>query len=363
MPPSWFRPVAGRVFPGLTNAALLIGFGGLLAWGFTEARKRTEPEIEQERPNKGLRRVTIDDGNQVIITLDIHAQTRIGLKTTTPAVAAYQERVRAHGTVLDIATLTSLNNAFLTAKAQLQTAQAKLVLSKATYERSLALYKEAKAISLAQLQTAEATFRTDEAALGAAESQVLTTTATAFQEWGPVLGQALVDGAPLIKRLIERQEFLLQITLLPGLLMPRAPATATLQTSSGAPAAISYLSPATRIDPKIQGVSFFYIASAESGVLPGMHVLVFLPKGPTVEGVSIPASAVVRWRGSAWVYLRTAPEKFLRWEILTDFSAPDAEGGYVVRGLPAGAELVMTGAQTLLSEEFRAQLQVGEEGK
>jgi hypothetical protein len=47
-------------------------------------------------------------------------------------------------------------------------------------------------------------------------------------------------------------------------------------------------------------------------------VLAFLPTGETVDGVTIPASAVVRWQDRAWVYQRTEPEKFVRVEIATD---------------------------------------------
>jgi hypothetical protein len=45
--------------------------------------------------------------------------------------------------------------------------------------------------------------------------------------------------------------------------------------------------------------------------------------------------------------------------IATDLPAPG--GGFVVRDLPRNAELVTSGAQSLLSEEFRAQIEVGED--
>ncbi len=67
-----------------------------------------------------------------------------------------------------------------------------------------------------QVQATEAALVGDKAAVEAAESKVRTLAATAIQEWGPVIGHALVNGAGLVTRLIERQEFLLQITLPPG---------------------------------------------------------------------------------------------------------------------------------------------------
>jgi len=138
------------------------------------------------------------------------------------------------------------------------------------------------------------------------------------------------------------------------------PPAGTLQLLSGARVPIRFVSPAPRIDPKNQGVGFLYIASAESGVLPGMQALAFLPDGTTAPMATVPAAAVVWWQGRAWVYVRTSPETFTRREIPTTRPAPDGGGGYLVSNLPAAAQLVTRGAQALLSEEFRAQIEVGD---
>jgi hypothetical protein len=136
------------------------------------------------------------------------------------------------------------------------------------------------------------------------------------------------------------------------------PATAAMETGKSARAEITFVSPATRIDPKIQGVSFFYAAAAESGVLPGMNVLAFLPSGRSIEGVAVPASAIVWWQGRAWVYRRTGQDTFTRVAIATDLPAPG--GGYMANDVAKDAEIVTHGAQLLLSEEFRSQIQVEE---
>jgi hypothetical protein len=121
------------------------------------------------------------------------------------------------------------------------------------------------------------------------------------------------------------------------------------------------VSPATRTDARIQGVSFFYLAPAESGVLPGMNVLAFLSSGGGADGVAIPAEALVWWQDRPWVYRRTGPETFVRTGIAT--GQPTPGGGYIDRDLGNEAEIVTRGAQLLLSEEFRAQIQVGEDGQ
>jgi hypothetical protein len=137
------------------------------------------------------------------------------------------------------------------------------------------------------------------------------------------------------------------------------PATAVIEIGKAARANITFISPATRIDPKIQGVSFFYTAAAESGVLPGMNVLALLPSGTTAEGAAVPASAIVWSQGRAWVYRRTGKDTFIRVGLATDLPAPG--GGYFTKDVPKDTEIVTRGAQLLLSEESRAQIQVGED--
>ena len=122
----------------------------------------------------------------------------------TPSAAPYEDHVRAYGTVLDLANLTTLNTTYVSAVSQLNTAQAKLAASQPAYARAQALY--AKDVgSLAQMQTTEAAVLGDKASVAAAQSQVRTLAATALQEWGPVIGRALVASAGLVNRLIERR--------------------------------------------------------------------------------------------------------------------------------------------------------------
>lgn len=344
----------------LIAALVVLGLGGLLIWGYIAGRSEAGREAERESPVKAPLRVSMANG-QAVITLDAQTRQRSGIETSTPVSAPYQAQVRAYGSVLDLTHLTDLGNSYANAKAQLQTIQAKLGASKTAFERAQKLYKDQQNVSLAVLQGAEAAFQTDQAALIAAQSQLRSLTATAQQEWGPVVGKALIDGAPMITRLLERQDFLLQVTLPAGISLPAPPTIAAVQLASGTRSNITFVSAATRTDPKIQGVSFFYLASADSGVLPGMNVLAFLPSGSAVDGAAIPPAAIVWWQDRAWVYRRSGPDTFTRIGIATDLPAPG--GGYIVKDLPRGAEIVTGGAQLLLSEEFRAQIQVGEDKK
>ena len=346
---------AAKVGVRVLVAAVTFSVCALIVWGFLANHNEAAVEAEHEVVAQAPLRVGAKNGQRVI-TIDRETLERSGIETETLAATPYQGQVRAYGMVVDVARLTALSNNYLNAKTQVQTAQAKLAMSKPAFERAQNLYNGQKAVSLAVLEAAEAALAADQASLAAAEAQARTLKATAYQEWGSVLGKALIEESPMINRLIERQDFLLQITWPPGVTLPAAPPAATIQTRKGAQATITFVSPATRVDPIIQGLSFFYTAPAESGILPGMNVLALLPTGKSVDGVTVPASAIVWWQDRAWVYRRTGPDTFMREEIATELAA---EGGaYIVNNIPPATEIVTSGAQLLLSEEFRAQIQV-----
>ena len=116
-------------------------------------------------------------------------------------------------------------------------------------------------------ESAEAIVLTDKASVAAAELQVRTLAATALQEWGPVIGQRVVAGTGLVNRLIERDEFLLQITLPPSVSID--PPSQCRWRSEGAALTCAISRPRRAPIRGFQGLSFFYAADAKSGALPG----------------------------------------------------------------------------------------------
>jgi hypothetical protein len=347
-----------RLLRGMFAAIVLAAAAGAVIWGFLESREELTREAARERPVRAAARVAAGNGAPVI-RVERAAQERSGIETTRLPAAPYLDQIRAYGMVLDAARLTDLSNSYANAEAQLRMAKAKATFSQAAFERARKLYDNERSVSLALLQSAEAASRTDEAGVGAAESQVRTLAATVHQEWGPVLGKSLVERTATVARLIERQDFLVQVTVPPGVPLRKSVTAAAIESPAKGRAAITLVSPATRTDARVQGLSFFYLVPADSGVLPGMNVLAFLSSGAAVDGVAVPAEALVWWQDRPWVYRRTEPDTFVRAEVATD--QPTPAGGYIDRNLGKDAEIVTRGAQLLLSEEFRAQIQVGDD--
>lgn len=342
-----------------TVVAILAAAAAIGIWLAVAGHEEAAIEPKREAPAKAASRIGTNSSGEPTITLTPAIQKQNGIETTILQAAPYRGQVRGYGTVLELGSLTTLSNNVANARAQLDIAQAKLAASKAAFNRAQTLYRNQQNVSQAELQAAEAAFRTDQAGVAVAEAQLQSIAATAVQDWGPVLGKELAGGGPLVAQLIARQALLIQVSLPPGVALAEPPSVATIQLATGARLSIRFVSVAARTDPKIQGVSFLYTVPAESGVLPGMDVLAFLPNGSPVEAVVVPPSAIVWWRGRAWTYVRGSPETFMRREVSTDLPAPDG-GGYIAGNLPGGTELVTSGAQSLLSEEFRAQIDVSD---
>lgn len=345
------RPVGWRrAVVAIVVAAALAGGSAVILRAYLGSSSDDDRD-QAERIVDAPGRVSIKDG-VVTLTLSTADRQNAGIGTIHPPTAPAQSTIVGYGTVLDAAALTELSNRYLDAESGVQTAEAKLAVSRAAFDRAKVLHRDQQNISTAQLQDAEGSFAVDRAALAAARARLATVAATARQDWGNVIGAAVIDHAPLIADLIERRGYLLKVTL-PSGTVATPPESASIVMSGGPGTQLGFISPATSTDPRFQGVSYFYKAPAESGLLPGLHVEVALTVGAAEGGLLVPEEAVVWLQGKAWIYLRTGETSFERREIITDRPAP--EGGYVVAGLPADARIVVRGAQMLLSEEFRAQ--------
>ena len=130
---------------------------------------------------------------------------------------------------------------------------------------------------------------------------------------------------------------------------------------SGGRVAARLIGPAPEADPLTRRPTFLYRADrAWPGSTPGTPVAALAPSdSPATRGAMVPDEAVVQWDGLAWAYRRRGAGTFERVAVPTD--RPVAGGWLAPRGLAAGDTVVITGAQELLSEEFRARISVGDE--
>lgn len=341
----------------LAAVLLLLAISGGFAFishayvGQTKADDSNDDESVANPPT----RVTIKNG-MTILTLSPADVQNAGIECAPLKPTPPDETVLGYATVLDPAPLAALNSQYADADAQVKSATAKLLISQATLARAQILYKDQQNISAAQLQSAQGGHDTDQAALAVARAHLASVVGTVRQVWGSTLGAALAAHAPPVADLIARRDYLLKVTLPPGVVISVPPETAVATLYGGISVPLRYVSLATATNPKLQGVSYFYIASAQDELLPGLNLDVSMAVKSVRPGSVVPNSAVVWLEGQAWVYIRSDSKTFVRRQISPN--RPAADDGYIVTDLTPGAEIVVHGAQMLLSEEFRAQVPV-----
>ena len=85
-----------------------------------------------------------------------------------------------------------------------------------------------------------------------------------------------------------------------------------------------------------------------------MRVNVEAAASGSTNGIIIPSNAVVWYAGTPWAYFKQGKDQFVRKPISADTEVGSlTDGGWFNQGLDANSEVVVNGAQLLLSEEFK----------
>ena len=342
----------------LLVSAVLIALAALLVFAFIQGRAEFALEKEREAPVKTPSRVSMDAGEQVI-AIDSATQAKSGMRVAALKANTTPLEQQAYATVLSVLDLSDARNAYVSVKAQLEKTQASLNLARKDYQRLDQLHNDDRNVSDKVFQAGAAALKTEEANVYAAQTAAQSAANTVAQRYGDVITAWLVNNTPTLKRVLQQQDVLIQVTYPVSASNITAPRTIRIQSGENVFVTANLVARSPRLDPRIQGISYFYIAPAQM-LVPGMNVLAFLPTKNEAQGVVVPQSAVVWWQGKAWIYVQKDGDRFARREISTD---QPIENGFVVRsGLTANDRVMVDGAQLMLSEEFRSQIQVGEEG-
>jgi hypothetical protein len=328
-----------------------------LVWASIAGRQEAASEAKRERPIESPSRVSIQNG-EATIQMDPDAQSRNGIAVSPLQWTSRRQEYRANAVVLTVQELIDLRNSYVSARSQLEKAQAGLDVSRRAYERVKALYEDEQNASAKAVQAAEGTVRSDEITLKAAQDSVHLAENNVHQRWGSVIASWLLSGSPEFDHLVRQENFLIQVTLPIGSDIP-APQNASIETAAGRILSAKLVGPLPWLDPRIQAPVFVYVTPRHSDLIPGMSLLALLPAGVSARGVVIPRLAVVWWQGKAWAYVQVAPDKFVRREVLTEM--PVEKGWFVTKNFVSEQRVVVSGPQQLLSEEFRSQIQVGGE--
>ena len=324
--------------------AIAAAFGCGLWWSQTHpTTTAADASATNAPPAEEGTKVTHDEQGNTIIDMSDDQQGDAGIVFGNPAAGQWKPEVKGYGRVLDPSPLAGLVN-------DLVTAQAAAAATQQEWDRQKTLSGQTNTSQRA-LQTAEAAARRDQLAVQAVRDKLAL-------GWGDALaGRA--DLAEFVQLLTTRKAALARVDLPAGETLEPTPAAARLVALSGKTAEAKFLCPVPDVDPQIQGQGFiFLIQPNDIALAPGGAVTAWMQRpGDPLAGAIIPRDAVVRVEGEGWVYLMIKDkggEGFMRRKILLD--RPTENGWFVADSVKPDDYIVVTGAQTLLSEELKAAL-------
>jgi hypothetical protein len=227
----------------------------------------------------------------------------------------------------------------------------------ADYQRLKRLFEDDRNVSERAVQTAEATWKADQARLAAADQTVAAAHDNIRVAWGEVLaGWATNPESAGFEALAQQREVLVQLTLPYDLQAQagNAPISVGPVSAPGESRPSRFVSASPQTDATLAGITYFYTVSGQR-FRAGMRVAGQIKlQGKALEGVIVPAAAVVWHAGKAWAYVKEEGDEFLRKEVSTARELP--HGWFDAGHFEPGDEVVVSGAQLLLSEELKFQI-------
>lgn len=339
---------------GLQAFLIVVLFWVLVFYGKDEFEAMTQQSEEEiETPN----RVVTEKGSTIIsISAATQKQSEITTSQLTPG--KHQSSVNSYGNVVSIDTLIDLRSRYLAAKSDIEVLRTALSYNKNEFLRLQTLNQDDKNVSDKVVATARSNIKADEAKIAAAESSAKSITDSMRQMWGETLTQhaTQLEKSELLQNLISNQEVLIQITLPFDAAEPGQNSSIMITPTAVQSQSIRalFLSRAPASSTTIQGKTYFYHVKSRE-LRAGMQVnAVSATSSKVNDGVIIPNSAIIWYAGKSWVYKKTDDEKFSRIPVAID--AEVGNGWFYQGNLKPGDQVVTSGAQLLLSEEFKSQI-------
>jgi hypothetical protein len=347
------------------QALLIVGLFWVLV--FYSKDEYEAYQNEQEEEIESLKRVSTTEGIN-IVSLSPATQQNSGIQTIKINSANFSGDIKSFGNVVSIDSLTEAKSRYLTLKTEVMLAKAGSTHNLKQYQRLKALNADDKNVSDQAVQAAQANVQADNAKITSNELQLKNLITNTKLQWGEALvSLAFSDLAfknklpPHLANLLSNKNALIQISLPLSSATPAAGSTVNVTplNESVAPIQAIYVSPATQSDTNGFGKTFYYSAPADLLRI-GMRVNVVKEASvnTSANGVVIPSKAVVWYAGKAWAYFKKGQNKeatqFIRKPISTDTEVDAGNSsGWFNQGISEDSEVVISGAQLLLSEEFK----------
>jgi hypothetical protein len=313
-----------------------------------------QAELDKDIPNPS--HVVVKQGIN-IFTLTPEIQNNSGIIAAKMHTTVFKGMQKSTGNVISIDSLIDAKSKYMGFLSDLNIANAAYSQNLKQYQRLKSLNEDDKNVSDHALQEALATVSSDEAKVHATEIQLKNLQITTQMQWGETLAKlAFIDNLPgHLQNLLNRKNVLVQVSLPTNTSTPKLGSNINVTPLNSSENSIraTYISPASQVDANSYGKTFYFSAPSETLRI-GMRVSVNMQsEAKSSDGAIIPSSAVIWYAGKPWVYFKLKNNQFIRKPISTENEVQD---GWFNQGMNADNEVVVSGAQLLLSEEFKYQI-------
>lgn len=282
-----------------------------------------------------------------------HLQQIAGIKTQFLQAATKQPEINILGVVSNLEPLLMLRQQYLSAQAQKDSAQARYQAASSNLTRTQNLHQQ-DIVSTRRLQEQQAQWQNEKANLATSHYQQQTLIAASRLQWGDTLTSWFTENHnKQAEQLLSHRAQLLQITLPTNMHLPANLNTIAVDSQGRRELAIpaKLISAAPQVDPVTQGERYFFKYEGQK-LAYGTRIQAWIAIGDEKNnGVIIPETSVVWHLGQAFVFIKTEDGTFER-RLLPPLIQTKA-GYFVSSGFSPAEEIVITGAQTLLSQELK----------
>jgi hypothetical protein len=316
---------------------------------------RLHDEEAEEQIETGSSASVLD--GRAIVRVDAQSQAASGIRTQALDAARYEASVHVYGSVVDIAPLLELRGQYLAAVGEQRALRASVSAARLEYQRAQSLYEDDRNISEQALRDAQSRFQVALARFTSAQSRESVLRDSLFADWGPVVSVwATKANSASLEPLLSRRSMLVQLVF--PYELPRSAARDKLMlapvTARSDAVQARFVSEAPRSSLAVPGNTYFYIVEG-ADLRIGARVIARVATDDTsIDGVIVPNEAVVWHAGKSWVYRKQDAQTFGRYEVSTTRQL--ADGWFESNGLHPGDQVVVSGAQLLLSEELKFQI-------
>jgi hypothetical protein len=321
----------------------------LLLGGYWFSKGEQTREAEREAPVPSSTKIEVTNGITTLIVNEA-TQERSGIQAQSLGNTTAAGGPAVYGTVIDMQPLVELTGRYASAASDLGAAKTDRTITMAELARVSALYADEQNVSLKAVGAARAADAAAASKVKVAEASANAAAATIRQQFGATIAGWVDSPASRdLASFFARREVVARIVL--GTQPGPAPQTLTIFGNEQSPHEARLVSQSPQADPNVQGQAYLYRVAASLAT--GTRVTAYL-ESHQQSGLHIPAPAIVWYGGQPWAYVKTAPASFER-RAVND--AIPRNGGFLVsHGFKAGEQVVIRGAQLLLSEESRSLL-------